>query len=69
MKAQNDLLSFLDAEGMSAAEALNILMEHTQSAKQNKREVLQGLTQMGAYINASTLTPEDSGMSPGRCPI
>ena len=69
MKDQNDLLSFLDEEGLTAKEALSILQNEVKKIKQNKKDVLEGLTQMGAHLNASRLTPTASGMSPGRCPI
>jgi|11BtaG_2_1085332.scaffolds.fasta_scaffold00028_3 hypothetical protein len=35
----------------------------------NSMENNQGLTEMGRHLNASHITPSQSGMSPGRCAI
>ncbi len=68
MKAQGQLLKWLEDNDMSYERALQILEQHSKTQKKqiaNNEE----LTKMGRYLNAATLTPQESGMSPGRCPI
>lgn len=64
MIAQGKLLKWLEDNNMSYSRALEILEKHNKKTEQN-----EALTQMGKYLNAATITPGESGMSPGRCPI
>jgi len=42
---------------------------HLLKTKENEINKNRNLTEMGRYLNASYLTPSETGMSSGRCPI
>lgn len=75
MKAQGELLRFIDNDpNLTYERALELLKLMPYLYKKDERPVQQSeqneaLTQMGRYYNAATVTPTESGMTPGRCPV
>jgi hypothetical protein len=69
-EAKLALLNYIDnTSDLDYDKALAILIDSQDKTRSTHIEKNENLTQMGRYINASTLTPSESGMSPGRCPV